>query len=272
MATVPKGSAARGKATLQQPRFDDRIYRLAYPLAYGDFASLQHGYMIWDQTIRGFSDRATVHFLYNPSDVEADYPVSDSSIGASLLFPVPGDRADLRVPLSQTVSWSLLYDRTYELWGAYDENGKARQKNTNNNNPSVIGVGADIYQLQQFTGMTTGYDQSGLTKVENNNSFAGHQGIIQLIPSWVFFGNSLNLSYYGYISEWDVTVTHWTQYMVPMRCEIDVYFTMLPPPSSPSNSNPTGDTTWGKRPGSSAGHPVGPGPPQFTTLSGISGR
>lgn len=272
MATVPKGTKSKGRATLQQPRFDDRIYRLSYPLAYGDFTALKHGYMIWDQPVRGFSDRASVHFLYNPSDVEADYPVSDSSVGASLLFPVPGDRADLRVPLSQTVSWSLLYDRTYELWGAYDENGQPREKNVNNNNPSVIGVGADIYQMQQFTGMTIGYDQSGVAKVQNDNSFAGHQGIIQLIPSWVFFGNNQNLSYYGYISEWSVTVTHWTQYMVPMRCEIDVFFTMLPPPSAPSKSNPNGDTTWGKRPSGGVGHPVPGTAPQTSSLSGISGR
>lgn len=266
--------ARTGKKTVDQPKFDDRIYRLIYPMAFGSFRALQHGYMIWANPIRGFSDLAKVHFLYNPSTVEADYSVSDSSVGASLLFPNPGDKADLRVPLSQTVSWSILYDRTYELWGSYNEHGNPRQSiGRDKNNPAVVGIQADIFQMQQFTGMTVGYDEGGVSKVTNDSTFAGHQGIIQLIPSWVFFGGPQNLSYYGYISEWDCQVTHWTQYMVPMRCVININFTMLPPPVNPTNKNSGGNTTWGGG-GSGVGHPIPPGPPSPSaiTRAGISGR
>jgi hypothetical protein len=261
------------KKTVTQPKFDDRIYRLAYPLQGGKFGSIKHGFMIWDKPIRGFSDRATVHYLYNPSTVEADYSLSDASVGASLLFPNPGDAADLRVPLSQTVSWSILYDRTYELWGSYDDNGTARHAiGSNKNNPQVIGTAADVFQMQQFTGMTVGFDENGISKVGNDSSFAGRQGILQLIPSWVFFGDKQNLSFYGYISEWDFQVTHWTQHMVPMRCVVDIYFTMLPPPANQTTPGSASNTTWGAPQGGgpSAPHPLLPN--ATTSLAGVSGR
>jgi hypothetical protein len=41
------------------------------------------------------------------------------------------------------------------------------------------------------------------------------------------------LNYYGFISEWSPTYTHWTTSMIPIRASVDVTFTMLPqPPSS----------------------------------------
>ena len=40
--------------------------------------------------------------------------------------------------------------------------------------------------------------------------------------------------YYGYINEWSVQYTHWTQYNIPMRCVISVNFTMLPMPPGPA--------------------------------------
>jgi hypothetical protein len=218
-----------------QPPFSDNIAnKLGFPLTGMQFGNLKRGKMVWDKPITGFSGNAEVKFLYNPSTVSATYYMATPGVGDILLYPNANDTSDLRVPLNQSVSFSLLYDRTFELWGAYGSDGTSNNVTNpgtdTNNNPSIVGVMADIYQMQQFTGMTVSYNSSGqVTTSTSPTDLAGRQGIMQLIPSYVFFGNTNVLAYYGYITEWDVTVTHWTQYMVPMRCVIDVTFNMLPP-------------------------------------------
>jgi hypothetical protein len=44
------------------------------------------------------------------------------------------------------------------------------------------------------------------------------------------------MAFYGFISEWSVEYTHWTQNMVPIRCVISVSFTMLPNPPAGSGT------------------------------------
>lgn len=239
-----------GSPAIIQPPFDPRITTLAFPVGGAGYGSLQRGFMVWEQSIQGYESAAQMAFLYNPSSVTADYYMADSSVGPSLMFPTGFNATNLRVPLNQSVEWSLLFDRTFELWGSYDSNGEPLQQNPSGGyNPAVVGVLADIYQMEQFTGMFVGYSSgNSTTTAPTATTITGHQGIIQLIPSYVYFGGNSavnSLWYYGYISEWDVTVTHWTQYMVPMRCVINVTFTMLPPATSGSGSsaNPNANLT-----------------------------
>jgi len=269
---------------IKQPKFDPRIYSLRYPLDTGDGGSLKRGFMIWEKPITGYSDRAVVHFLYNPSSVTASYTMGDANVQASLLYPNPNDNADLRVPLYQSSSWTLLFDRTYELWGQYNPQGKPVQDiGQDFNNPSVVGVLADVMQMRQFTGMSVGFNPNARgnkgQQQPPTDTFVGGQGLLNLITSFVFFGDKNNLSFYGYISEWDFTITHFTQNMVPMRAVIDVTFTMLPTPKHVTTPGSTGSTHW-------SGLPTqGPGPrpasiilsPDIsafatTSRSGISGR
>jgi hypothetical protein len=53
---------------------------------------------------------------------------------------------------------------------------------------------------------------------------------MQMVPAKLTFGNnSLGaLQYFGYVSSFDVTWTHFNQAMVPSRCAINVTFTTLP--------------------------------------------
>lgn len=263
-----------GRAPLIQPKFDSRIYKLTYPLMGGRAPHqgvLKHGYMIWEQALVGYNNRAVVHFLYNPSTVEVSYPLSDSTVQAILQFPNPGDKADLRVPLYQTASWSILYDRTYELWGSYNPDGTFKGSTQVKNHPGQVGVLADIIQMQQFTGMQVNYSAPGAPIAAGGaaNNFTAHQGIMQIVPSYVYFSDKTNLSFYGYISEWDLQVTHWTQFMVPQRCVINIQFTMLPPPqnkTNPGNVNTT-NVLWSTQP------QVNPfGTAGNTSSAGVSGR
>jgi hypothetical protein len=242
---------APGSPPIVQPNFDPRIKTLRFPLTGGQYGTIQRGFMVWEKPVAGYSGNAYVQFLYNPSTVTADYYTSNSSTASAYLFPTGFDQTNLTVPLNQSVEFSLLFDRTYELWGQYNSQGLPSPiSNANNpsgiNDPSVYGVLVDIEAMQQFTGMNVAYS-SGNPKTTSPayQTLIGHQGIMQLIPSFVFFGGpesaGSSLQFYGYVSEWDVTVTHWTQYMVPMRCVINITFTMLPPTSasasSPSSAN-----------------------------------
>ena len=106
---------------------------------------------------------------------------------------------------------------------------------------------------------------------------------MQLVPAWAFFGNNNvanGLNYYGYINEWSVQYTHFTQFNVPMRCVISVNWTMLPnpgtaPPSAPGLQAPGGGVL--PVPGGTDGSGLGPGQTfpfttGNTTLTGIGGR
>jgi hypothetical protein len=132
-------ASGSGKNAIVQRRFDRRISTLAMPIQKGP-ELIKRGYMIWDEPITGYSTKCALYYLYNLSTVEADYAISDSSAQASLVFPNAHDQADLRIPPSQTVQWSILFDRTYEMWGSYSDYGYPNPAPYND--PRVVGVEA----------------------------------------------------------------------------------------------------------------------------------
>jgi hypothetical protein len=245
MIVKPQGGwKSKNRDPLHQPQFDPRIRSTHIPGAPGSGkATIQRGYMVWENVLPGYSHRCVFRYLFNPTTVEASYSVADSGVTASLIFPNANDQSDLRIPINQYASWSILFDRTYELWGSYDDNGQPRYKNfAAGNDPRTVGVWADVIQLQEFTGMNVAYSPgtggataAGTGKNGGSQTLTGHQGIMQMVPAWAFFGSQNNLHYYGYISAWDVTYTHFTQYNVPMRCAVDITFTLLPPPNKQPN-------------------------------------
>jgi hypothetical protein len=245
---------AGSSAPVEQPAFASQITNLKYPLTGTQFGTLQRGYMVWDSTSlpTGYSSAARVNFLFNPSTVTASYSlIPDTSVQAAMMFPTAYNNTDLRVPLSQTVEWSLLFDRTFELWGAYSYSDgipieQQIQVNAGTNNAAAVGVMVDINAMQQFTGMYANY-YSGASAAQQSaaggsisGSLYNQQGIMQPIYSYVWFGSN-TLFYYGYVSAWDVTITHWTQYMIPMRCVINVTFTMMPTPTGAGSGNANAD-------------------------------
>lgn len=253
---------ASGKTASVQAAFDKRIRTLAMPMQ-ANKASIQRGFMVQAQAMPGYaanaSGRFRFNYLYNPSTVEAMYTIQSSSAGLSYLFPNAGDTGDLAVPINQSVSWTVMFDRTYELnGGSYSTEGVQITGSTAvpapgnvTCDPTVYGVWADVLQMQYFTGMMlqggAAQNASGIIDVTPSTSgnysatFKANQGFMMMIPCWAFFGASnQSINYYGYISEWDVTYTHWTQWMVPMRCVMDISFNMLPPPVSKGTANTAG--------------------------------
>lgn len=223
-------------AMVVQPPFDPRLTTKVFPLTGGNGQVLQTGYMIWDQPLPGYSGRAVIRYLYNPSTVSSDYNIADASAQAALNFPNPGDSAMLAIPLSQTASWTLMFDRTFELWQSYESSGLPVGGNADTG-AGTLGVQADVLAFMQFTGMLTNYSYgtAGAAPTTANTNLAANSGIMQLVPAWAYFGNN-NVAnsqmYYGYINEWSVQYTHYTQYNVPIRAVVSVNFTMLPMPST----------------------------------------
>lgn len=234
-----------------QPKFAEQIQTLPSPL--GVNVPLERGFMIWDKTDAlytggEFGDgRDVIHFLFNPSTITTDYQANNTSLQAAQMYQIPSDQGNF-IPqvLSQTVSFDLYFDRTFEL--NYGGNGSAI------NDPAVIGVQADVYQFMQFTGVTRQADQNAAQILKQAGS-AGSQvlgalrtsGLMMLIPCKVFFGNALaqmnqnasssnfnavssQVQYYGFISAWTVNYTHFTAAMVPIRAVISVTLTMLANP------------------------------------------
>jgi hypothetical protein len=146
------------KKLVTQPPFAPQMTDL--PRALGTNVPLQRGYMIWAKPMTSFysgggplgDGRDMIKFSFNPSTVSTDYNVANASLQATMMYTVPGDQGNLLSPLlSQTVSWSLYFDRTYEL--NYGGNSSAV------NDPAVVGVQADVYQFMQFTGVLADLDK-----------------------------------------------------------------------------------------------------------------
>lgn len=251
---------AGSKSLVIQPKFAEQIRNLPSPL--GVQLPVQRGYMIWSASggNLGYSGgqlgdgRDIINFLYNPSTIGTDYNIGNASLQAAMMYTVPGDNGNLLSPLlMQTVQFQLYFDRMYEL--NYGGNSSAI------NDPAVIGVQADIYQFMQFTGVLASLDNGQATALQqagaggvalgsalnDTASAATTGGIMMMLPSYLYFGNAFaqmnqnasnfnfnaiqtQMAYYGFISEWTPTYTHFTVNMVPIRASVDVTFTMLPNP------------------------------------------
>lgn len=262
--TPPKTTKQIPYVLLQQPTFDPRIRRLAQPFGTGT-TPLQRGHMAWDPNVpwpqpysqhQNWAGAPKILFLYNPSTVAASYEISDATAQSALIYPVTSVSPILRVPLQQQISFTIMFDRTYELFSAAtnQSTSNAAASDPNSKIMQQYGVELDILCVKQFTGMFTQVyagnnplassdGSSSTTDTQNVNqgfSINGiNQGVMQLAISYIYFGDPQSgLRFYGYIDSWDVQYTHFTQGMVPMRAVVDISFTLLPQPQK--NQTPDG--------------------------------
>ncbi len=269
-------TASAAQPVYAQPPFDKRISTIPIP---GNQSSgsqyLARGYMVWDHVIQGYPSKCLVRFLYNPSVVSASYAIdsSQSSTESTLLYADPSDQAQYLAPMNQTVSFALLFDRSFELWGSYETNGQPAAASSNVNDPAANGVGVDILALKQFTYQLAAANQSN-SGAQNGNASAGAsiQGIMNFVPAWVYFGPPSGVYYYGFITDFAVQFTQFTQYMVPMRAVVNVDFTLLPPPAGESITGNGASTWWSLiGVGALAPSPVLPAPSSIQTAGGKGG-
>lgn len=247
-AGPPTGTTPGTSSSIySQPAFDPRIRTLSRPFSTGT-TPIQRGYMVWDPAVpwvapygsgsasgQSFTSAPKVLFLYNPSTIEASYTISSTSYMSALLYPVTTLSVTPRVQLQQQVGFTIMFDRTYEMNSA-GQSALMKQ----------YGVELDVLAMKQFTGMFASLDSTadgstnpttgstggqGSTADPINNPSGIMQGVMQVAYSYVEFAPGTGLQYYGYVDEWDVSYTHFNQNMIPMRCVIDVSFTLMPPPT-----------------------------------------
>ncbi len=248
---TPAKKATPLAATIHQPPFDPRIRTVRNPLN-GGLAQFERGFMVWDTSLTASAgydanDPPAVSFLFNPSTVQASYSLSDSSAQAAMIFGVAGGGVPY-VGLQQQMNFTIMFDRTYEV--------------NDPSNPIVdmqsMGCEIDVRQVKQFTGMfssssgNSGFYTSGVNATNPTSGATAlgtgqtitqgtgvgigpQQGIMLMMPSYCYFGTSLfggTSQFYGYVDSWDVQYTHYTSQMVPIRCVVDIEYTLLPQASN----------------------------------------
>jgi hypothetical protein len=192
---------------LRNPPFDKRITSLAP--AGGRQFTLQRGKLVSKQ-VGGTNVTGaawTLHFLYNPSTIEATH-----SVDMDLLAEAERNQYDVSSyagdSLSQ-VSWSLLFDRTYETWDRSYRDKPAGK----------YGVYADVRAL---------YGLLGMVKQTRINGIDLLISPMTVVPAQVYFGGAGSLSYYGRIESATVQYTHWTTKMIPNRAVIGLAMKIFP--------------------------------------------
>lgn len=247
--------------TISQAAFDPRILNLPLLSNIADPAvnvgpgsqskALLRGYIKQANSLA--TDGVTIYscaFLYNPTTIQLTHSIDASS--SALQFPQymrnPIDTGVYLTPLNTTLSWSILYDRTYEVnmiapSGSYGGTplGSAPVGSTITTpncaipvveDPRVIGVLSDVKALYRVCGITN--PVAGVPLTGNSDSGTGTvtlTGMMQQVPAYAYFGAASapnSLAYYGYLSGINVEYTHFTQDMTAMRCAIDLTMTLLP--------------------------------------------
>jgi hypothetical protein len=252
-----------------QPPFDHRLtWTLPYPFLDTSGTgtnNLRRGFMQWDTSIAepdGYNKKdpnypATFNFLFNPSTISTSYQIASGQAQAAMMYgSASGVDQSLLLPLQQQTSFTLMFDRTYEL---NDPTSSTLMKN--------FGVDMDIAALRQYTGMYAGVYTQGANTNANFSTFTSNnteqstagtprtnpnqvsksngptgqlsQGVMQVTLGYIYFSgptstpatsNGYGISYYGYVDSWSVEYTHFTVNMIPLRAVVDISFTFLPPP------------------------------------------
>jgi hypothetical protein len=225
---------AKASAIEDNGPFDPRITSIPFLQKNGNSfdnsKKLTRGFIVMEKPINGVRYRC--NFLYNPSEIDISHGI-DTGVLADQNSQLKNDvtAGQFILPLQQTLSFSLQFDRTYELWDPSKLFGDARTW------VPQFGVAYDVLSLYKITGVATPMNVTGdnATDVQGavdnfkKGSFSNSPaGPMIYTPVFVVIGSSL--SYYGVIQQLDVRYTHWTQQMIPSRCVVQVSVTLLPAP------------------------------------------
>jgi len=214
---------------VQNPEFDRRIMPSGAVDKNGHFitpskTSLYRGRI---ETAGQFNGRTyRLQFLFNPTSYQHTGSVdATSNLQAALQNPDFVGQSAGFMQVQQNVNFSLLFDRTYETWD-HDPNSDLRK----------WGVLSDIKAMYMLFGM---YEDLQ-TDASSSTGFVVNSGILdgadadqitptgpmQYRPVWAVFGP--RTKYYGVITSFDVTYTHFTQMMIPNRCAVNFSMQLIP--------------------------------------------
>lgn len=248
----PTLSGKPGSTTFSNPPFDSRILNIgggntAVNPPYtggqgyagnGTTGNIQRGKLTTGTNKNAFGTNNgivyEVNFLYNPSTISESRAID---VGSASPLPsnsrIPNDIGQYMTSLNTTVGFSLLFDRTYEVWDA------SNAALVGTSQAGTYGCRVDVEALYNLCGINqklnaTPAASTGQTAVSPTGGSPNYnitvQGSMLAQPTQLYFGaqSPWALNYYGFISELAVTWTHFNAAMVPVRCAVDIQFTCMP--------------------------------------------
>jgi hypothetical protein len=215
------------------PPFDPRMHAIGNPILNPHL--IKRGWIEYAPAeVQGSGRNYRVNFLFNPAAVTTGGGYSLDVPQGNAQSPVLKGTgvAPFLASSGQSVSFQLLYDRTYEMAGYSRDKTWAR----------YIGTYADVSAWYAYLGAFG--NNTHLGEQINNvlHSTPRHASDLdvkiwrQLYPQWpimpkasyLFIGDKLR--FYGWVTSFSVNYSHWNHRMVPQRCSIDIGFDILVDP------------------------------------------
>lgn len=186
----------------------------------------------------------TLLFLYNPSEIDLSYSLDVNEAPTPAYLRSSADGGTALVASGGTLTFSLLFDRTYEV--NYGKSGYAHD----------LGVLVDMHVLAGLTGITMPLNSAqSATAATKAGVGAGAVvsrsavvGVMQMLPIWANFPTILGgaygqngtaaspaslmpdislMRYFGYITNFNIAFTHFNQRMVPFRCGVNITMQLM---------------------------------------------
>lgn len=230
------------------PPFDPRIYALPHN---GATQPIQRGYLITAQTsisknVAGIANKA-VRFLYNPSTISWSYSADLSLLPA---YARPGGGFAVSYQIG-TVSFDLLFDRTYEVWSRSALTNLIPNAQDFGDVAQAVylqrtGVMVDINAFRSLTGI--------LPDAELGLNTSKDIGPVLAQSFYLVLGQMAGIGLqaaeiHGYISSLGIQVTHWAYDMVPTRAVVNITMQLStkeapPDPEADNALDPTQPDYW----------------------------
>jgi contractile injection system tube protein len=185
-----------------QPEFDRR-HRRSVPHS---GPVIHHGNISRYSTDTADQDRSRVRFLFNPSDVTVNY--SANVWEAPATEQLPGFLGQPSAGAGLTFQFTLMFDRTYELWRSTGLGPAGTDTGNILANVADPGVLADVHALERLVGI--------------NSSGVGSSKNMAIIPWPLLFTLGTMLSFTGFMDSMTVSYLHFSHRMVPTRCSVAI--------------------------------------------------
>ncbi|MFC9505400.1 hypothetical protein [Streptomyces sp. NPDC057002] len=213
--------------------FDPRIQNIPsyLPGEKGSNYGLKRGYMV-TAFPKGQSGRFyMLNFLYNPSTVQVSHGIDAANQVMPAYTRSDQDKGTPLVAAGGTLSFSLLFDRSYEM----------SDSTQFNKIEGTYGVMADIHVLYNMVGINAPqqvWNQGDAEAAESSVDANQVIGVMQMNPVWCRFGQARHamrdklpglsrMEYFGYVSSLDITYTHFSQRMTPVRCAVSISMQLM---------------------------------------------
>ncbi|WP_157247807.1 hypothetical protein [Nonomuraea typhae] len=159
---------------------------------------------------------STLNFLYNPTGFSTTYSINPvNSSWDKVLFQDPGndDGYQIKGKLGQTLAFSLLFDRTYEVW-------KGDEEGTWNDVRAALAVAGAVETSKA------------------DIATPGEIGIMKIRRADVYFGHNGGMVYTGAITSLSVGYTLFSDKMIPFRTAMSISMMLMPLVDPQSGGSP----------------------------------